>query len=244
MMDYRKILMLRSKGCSQREMERSKVTSREKTKEVYEAADKLPAYLFVAVLSCSCYTYAEACEDMQTENCLACHIHAFQYFGGVARLLIPDNCKTATTTNTRYETVLNHSYQELAEYYGTAIVPARIRKPQNKSTAEASVRFAETWIIAALPDLRDGPGAGLRSLRQPDKAGRALRQGASGERPWGNPGVQRSALHPQHQQSLEKRPRLARESSPAKAAEPNKSTVSNSYSITRGASYFRKGGED
>ena len=41
MTDYRKILMLRSKGCSQREMERSKVASREKTKEVYEAADKL-----------------------------------------------------------------------------------------------------------------------------------------------------------------------------------------------------------
>jgi len=109
-----------------------------------------PTYLFVAVLPCSCYTYAEACEDMQTENWLSCHVHAFQYFGGVTRLLIPDNCKTATTANTRYETVLNRSYQELAEYYGTAIVPARVRKPQDKSAAEASVRFAETWIIAAL----------------------------------------------------------------------------------------------
>ena len=70
----------------------------------------------------------------------------------MTRLLIPDNCKTATTANTRYETVLNRSYQELAEYYGTAIVPARVRKPQDKSAAEASVRFAETWIIAALRD--------------------------------------------------------------------------------------------
>ena len=104
------------------------------------------AYLFVAVLPCSCYTYAEACGDMKTENWLTCHVHAFQYFGGVTRLLIPDNCKTATTSNTRYETVLNRSYQELAEYYGTAIVPARVRKPQDKSAAEASVRFAETWI--------------------------------------------------------------------------------------------------
>ena len=111
-----------------------------------------PAYLFVAVLPCSCYTYAEACEDMKTENWLSCHVHAFQYFGGVTRLLIPDNCKTATTANTRYETMLNRSYQELAEYYGTAVVPTRVRKPQDKSTAEASVRFAETWIIAALRD--------------------------------------------------------------------------------------------
>ena len=68
-----------------------------------------PAYLFLAVLPCSCYTYAEACEDMRTENWLNCHVRAFNYFGGVTRLLIPDNCKTATTSNTRYETALNRS---------------------------------------------------------------------------------------------------------------------------------------
>ena len=108
------------------------------------------AYLFVAVLPCSYYAYAEACDDMQTENWLNCHVHAFHYFGGVARLLIPDNCKTATTSNTRYDTVMNRSYQELAEHYGTAIVPTRVRKPKDKSAAEGSVSFAETWIIASL----------------------------------------------------------------------------------------------
>ncbi len=89
------------------------------TTPVYDpvTGEQRPAYLFVAVLPCSCYTYAEACEDMKTENWLTCHVHAFSYFGGVARLLIPDNCKTATTSNTRYETVLNRIYQELAEYY-------------------------------------------------------------------------------------------------------------------------------
>ena len=109
-----------------------------------------PAYLFVAVLPCSCFVYAEACADMKTENWLLCHVHAYNYFGGVARLLIPDNLKTGVTSNTRYETVLNRSYQELAVHYGTAIVPARVRKPQDKSHAEGSVRFVETWIIAAL----------------------------------------------------------------------------------------------
>lgn len=91
---------------------------------------------------------------MKTENWMNCHVHAFNYFGGAARLLVPDNCKTATTSNTRYETVLNRSYQELAEYYGTAIVPVRVRKPQDKSAAEASVRLVETWIIAALRDMK------------------------------------------------------------------------------------------
>lgn len=108
------------------------------------------AYLFIAVLPCSCYVYAEAVDNMQTENWLGCHINAFKYFDGVARLLIPDNCKTSTTENSRYDTILNHSYQELAEHYGTAIVPARVRRPQDKSHAEGSVRYAETWIIASL----------------------------------------------------------------------------------------------
>lgn len=114
--------------------------------------EQTPAYIFVAVLPCSWYTYAEACDDMKTENWLVCHVHAFSYFGGATRLLIPDNCKTATTANTRYETTLNRSYQELAEHYGTAVVPARVRKPDDKAAAEGSVRFVSTWITAALRD--------------------------------------------------------------------------------------------
>lgn len=109
-----------------------------------------PAYMFVAVLPCSGYTYAEVTADMKLENWLECHIHAYEYFGGVTRLLIPDNLKTGVTKNTRYETVLNRSYQELAEYYGTAIVPARVEHPKDKSHAEGTVKFASTWILAAL----------------------------------------------------------------------------------------------
>lgn len=109
-----------------------------------------PAYLFVAVLPCSGYAYVEACSDMKLENWLTCHVHAYEYFGGVPRLLIPDNLKTGVTKNTRYETILNRSYQEMAEYYNTAIVLARVEHPKDKSHAEATVRLASTWILAAL----------------------------------------------------------------------------------------------
>lgn len=111
-----------------------------------------PAYIFVAVLPCSLYTYAEACDDMKRENWLLCHVHAYNYFGGVTRLLIPDNCKTATTINNRYETILNKSYQEMTEHYGTAIVPTRVLKPDDKAVVEGSVRYVSTWITAALRD--------------------------------------------------------------------------------------------
>jgi len=66
------------------------------------------------------------------------------------RILIPDNIKTGVVSNTKYETVLNRSYKELAEYYNTAIVPCRVEAPKDKSHAEATVNYAETWILAAL----------------------------------------------------------------------------------------------
>jgi transposase len=111
-------------------------------------------YLFIAVLPCSCYVYAEICADMKLDTWLFCHVHAYEYFGGVTRLLIPDNLKTGVTSNTRYDTVLNRSYQELAEHYDTAIVPARVDHPRDKSLAEGSVKFASTWILASLRDFR------------------------------------------------------------------------------------------
>lgn len=104
------------------------------TLDIYDpiTGDVSKAYLFVAVLPCSCYAYAEACDDMKLENWLLCHAHAYSYFGGVTRLLIPDNLKTGVTKNTRYETILNRSYQELAEHYDTAIVPARVEHPMTR----------------------------------------------------------------------------------------------------------------
>lgn len=116
--------------------------------------EEYKTYLFVAALPCSSYLYVEACTDMKQENWLMCHVHAYEYFGGVTRVLVPDNLKTGVTANTRYETQLNESYRELAEYYGTAIVPARVRKPQDKGLVERSVGFSTTWITAALRECK------------------------------------------------------------------------------------------
>jgi len=54
------------------------------------------------------------------------------------------------TKNTRYETIIQRSYREMAEHYDTAIVPARVKAPDDKPNAEGSVKFATTWILAAL----------------------------------------------------------------------------------------------
>jgi transposase len=107
-------------------------------------------YLFVAVLPCSWYAYVEPCLDMKLESWIACHVNMYNYFCGVSRLLIPDNLKVGIDKNTRYDTILNRSYSEMADYYDTAVVPARVDHPQDKSAAEGTVKHTSTWIIAAL----------------------------------------------------------------------------------------------
>jgi transposase len=112
--------------------------------------DSMKAYVFVASLPCSLYGYAEAFPDMKSNHWIEAHIHAYQYFGGVTRILVPDNLKTGVIKNTHSELILNRSYHEMAEFYGTAIIPARPRAPKDKPSAEGTVGVIATWIIAAL----------------------------------------------------------------------------------------------
>lgn len=123
-----------------------------KTIDIYDSVtgEITPAYLFIAALPCSCLVYAEACINMKEDTFIMCHVHAYEYFGGSTRLLIPDNLRTGVTRNTRYETVIPRAYREMAEHYDTAIVPARVEHPDDKPSAEGSVKYATTWILAAL----------------------------------------------------------------------------------------------
>lgn len=111
-----------------------------------------PAYLFVATHGASNYTYVEAFADMQLPSWVDAHIHAWEFFGGVTAVTVPDNLKTGVIKSCSYEPTLNRTYEELAEHYGTVVIPARARKPQDKAKVEAAVQHAERRIIAALRD--------------------------------------------------------------------------------------------
>ena len=93
--------------------------------------ESIEAYLFVSVLPCSWYEYVEPCFDMKSETWIACHVYMYSYFGGVTRLIVPDILKTGIDKNTWYNTILNRSYSEMADYYDTTVVPARIDHPQD-----------------------------------------------------------------------------------------------------------------
>lgn len=50
----------------------------------------------------------------------------------------------------RYEPALNRAAAEFADHYGTVILPARPRKPQDKAKVEVGVQVVERWILARL----------------------------------------------------------------------------------------------
>ena len=110
------------------------------------------AYLFVAVLGASNYTYAEAFEHTKQASWIEAHVHAYRFFQGVPVVTVPDNERTAINKACRYDPEENPTYRELAEHYGTAIIPARPRKPKDKPKVETAVLHAERRILAALRD--------------------------------------------------------------------------------------------
>lgn len=91
--------------------------------------EALTVYVFVASLPYSQIFYAEGFLDMTSQSWLQAHINSFEYFGGVSEVLVPDNLKTGVIKAKGVESVLNQAYRELADYYGTTIVPARVKKP-------------------------------------------------------------------------------------------------------------------
>ena len=115
-----------------------------------DTGEIIPAYVFVTVLPYSGYSYVEAFLSQDQEAWIAAHVNAYSFFGGVTRILVPDNLKTGVVKNTRTETILNRSYQEMSEHYGTAIIPARVRAPKDKATVEGTVGILSTWILAAI----------------------------------------------------------------------------------------------
>ena len=108
------------------------------------------AQIFTAIMGASNYTYAEGTWTQSLPDWIQCHVNAFEYFGGITELVVPDNTKVAVNKACRYEPDLNPTYHDLALHYGVAIMPTRVGKPKDKAKVENAVLVVERWILAAL----------------------------------------------------------------------------------------------
>jgi transposase len=114
----------------------------------------LAAQVFIATLGASNYSYAEATASQTLPDWIKSHIRALEFFGGVPQILVPDNLKSGVTHPCRYEPDVNPTYTDLANHYGTTVIPARPGKPKDKAKVESSVLIVERWILAALRNHR------------------------------------------------------------------------------------------
>lgn len=115
-------------------------------------ASQRRAYFFIATIGDSSFPFVEAFLRMDQKCWTQAHIDMVEFYGGVPRLFVPDNTKTAVTYANLYDPKLNHAYQELARHYEVGITPARVRSPNDKATVESGVKWVETWLLTWLQD--------------------------------------------------------------------------------------------
>lgn len=105
--------------------------------------------LFVGTLGYSNRVFAMACPSQQLPNWIHAHVRMFEAFGGVPRIVVPDNLRSAVTKAGRAP-IIQRTYQEMATHYDTVILPARPRRPRDKAKVEGSVRIVQRWVLLCL----------------------------------------------------------------------------------------------
>jgi transposase len=115
-----------------------------------ETGEVTEVELFVAVLGASNYTFAEATRSQKLADFVGSTIRAFEYFGAVPEVVVPDQLRSAVRGPDRYEPDINPTYLEMAQHYGVTVIPARPRRPRDKAKVEVGVLIAQRWILAAL----------------------------------------------------------------------------------------------
>ncbi|MFA6840201.1 MAG: IS21 family transposase [Sphaerochaetaceae bacterium] len=191
------------------------------------SGDNIPAYVFIAILSYSNYTYLEAMASMNSANWIRANTHALQYFGGVPAFVTPDNAKVAVTENKDWlDPKIQQAYLEWASYYGTVVLPARVRHPKDKSGVEGAVRIVSARILS---DLRE------RTFFSIDEVNNALWEAmdAFNAEPFARKPGSRFSWHQEELGKLSPLPPVAFEFS-----ERAKATVHNDYHVAYDYGYY------
>lgn len=104
--------------------------------------------VFVMVLCHSRYLYAEFIPCERQENFLSSHYKGFQYFGGIPKRVIVDNCKCAVTKNNRHEPVVyNNGYLDFSMHCGFKPEACNPYSPNEKGIVENAVKYIKSSFM-------------------------------------------------------------------------------------------------
>lgn len=102
--------------------------------------------VFIGALGCSQLFFASAKPNAKSPNFIECHNEMFKYFGGVPKTTVPDCLKTGVIKCNLYDPDLNPSYEDMSKHFGTAIIPARPRRPKDKAIVEGAVKLVMRYF--------------------------------------------------------------------------------------------------
>jgi len=106
--------------------------------------------VFVSAMGSSQMVFARACAGEDRRSWLEAHVLAFEFYGALPMVLVPDNLKSGVTKPDYYDPVLNQEYAELARFYELTVLPARVRRPRDKAKVENAVQQVERWVLMPL----------------------------------------------------------------------------------------------
>ena len=84
------------------------------------------AQIFVATWGASNFTFAKAVWAQDVRTWVSCHVDAFDFFGCVPEVVVPDNLKSGVSKACRYDPDINPTYAGLASHYGFAVSAATL----------------------------------------------------------------------------------------------------------------------
>jgi transposase len=100
-------------------------------------------YLFSGRLRFSRLAYREIVFDQTGRTFFLCHIHSFEYFGGVPAKTVPDNLKAAVIRASFEDPLVNRAYRELAEHHDFLIDPCAPYCARHKGGVESDVKYVK-----------------------------------------------------------------------------------------------------
>lgn len=115
-----------------------------------KTGEELWAEIFVAILGYSQLTYVEAVLTQRLPDFIAAVENSYLFYGGVTRVVIPDNIKSAVQRADKYEAELNRTFLDFANHYGCSVLPARSYRPKDKAHVERAVNIVYSRIFAPL----------------------------------------------------------------------------------------------
>jgi transposase len=98
-------------------------------------------WVFSGRLRHSRRAWREPCFDQQGPTFFVCHIHAFEFFGGVTDRAMPDNLKAAVLRASFQDPMVNRAYRALAEHYGFLIDPCPPYRANLKGGVESDIKY-------------------------------------------------------------------------------------------------------